>query len=63
MINPNPCPRCGGAMHPDEVRNALSRVDNQTYVCTSCGTDEAMFNFAYPGRPLPPVTEPVVMSH
>lgn len=40
------CPRCGrnrlNADHP--ARNALSRKDNETYVCSSCGTDEALMN-------------------
>lgn len=40
------CPRCGqDRMNPEQVRNALSRKDNTTYVCNSCGTDEAMMNF------------------
>lgn len=37
------CPRC------NRHRNgypALSRVDNQTYICSLCGTDEAMTNMA-----------------
>jgi predicted RNA-binding Zn-ribbon protein involved in translation (DUF1610 family) len=39
------CPRCGAdRMRSDRVRNALSRKDNKTYVCDSCGTDEAMMN-------------------
>jgi predicted RNA-binding Zn-ribbon protein involved in translation (DUF1610 family) len=40
------CPRCGAdRMRSPQVRNALSRKDNATYVCDSCGTDEAMMNF------------------
>jgi hypothetical protein len=40
---------------------ALSRADNETYVCSQCGTDEAMLDFS--GTPLPmpdrwPVTRP-----
>ena len=46
------CPRCGGPA--DEARTgpgyprpgALSRWDNETIICTSCGTDEAMAQFA-----------------
>lgn len=55
------CPRCGGdSLVVDEqgkatARNALSRKDNETYVCSSCGTDEAMCDFAgvdnWPGYP------------
>jgi len=41
-----PCPRCGGGVpndqHPGEYPGALSRYDNETYVCSSCGSAEAM---------------------
>lgn len=53
------CPRCGGPMQSPTARNALSRVDNETYVCSSCGTNEAMFQFDNPGQALPPVNQPV----
>ena len=43
-----------------EVLNALSRKDNLTYVCQSCGVDEAWINFrggraadVWPGFPGP----------
>lgn len=53
-----PCPRCGGGVPNDtrrgEYPGALSRLDNRTYLCSDCGTAEAMFNFAHPGEPLPP---------
>ena len=44
-----PCPRCGGGV-PNNLRageypGALSRLDNETYICSSCGSDEAMFQF------------------
>lgn len=56
-----PCPRCGGCVpnnkEPGRYPGALSRVDNKTYICSSCGTSEAMFNYFYPFVPLPPVTE------
>ncbi len=40
------CPRCGGR-RPDQVHigrdeGALSRWDNETYVCSQCGFEEAM---------------------
>lgn len=37
------CPRCSKkvAGYP-----ATSRRDNHTFICSSCGTDEAMFDFA-----------------
>jgi hypothetical protein len=31
---------------------ALSRADNETYICSHCGTDEAMLNFKDPHTPL-----------
>lgn len=48
------CPRCGD----DTLRidrpalNALSRVDNKTYVCSDCGTSEAWERFVNPGETL-----------
>jgi rubrerythrin len=33
------CPICGKTY---EGRGALSRKDNQTYICSACGTREAM---------------------
>ncbi len=54
------CPRnCGNPLNDDLVRNALSRVDNDTYVCSSCGVNEAMFNWSHPGQPLPSLEQPV----
>lgn len=41
-----PCPRCRTfILNDDIVRNALSRRDNKTYICSACGADEAMFDF------------------
>ena len=44
-----PCPRCAGPvpneMHKGQYPGALSRLDNETYVCSSCGSDEAMYQF------------------
>lgn len=34
------CPRCG--KHMQVPRKALSRLDNETYVCPDCGIDEAI---------------------
>lgn len=36
------CPVCDGPMHEELVMNALSRRDNATYICSSCGKLEAM---------------------
>lgn len=37
------CPRCKqNPLDPIEVRNALSRKDNQTYICAPCGNQEAI---------------------
>lgn len=39
------CPRCGHGIPNDEYRGeyigALSRRDNKTYICSSCGELEA----------------------
>ncbi|RJX22771.1 MAG: hypothetical protein C4575_00555 [Desulforudis sp.] len=44
------CPRCGERkLDPEKVRNALSRRDNETYVCNDCGTDEAMYDLVLAG--------------
>lgn len=57
------CPRCKGYIPnndwPGAYPGALSRLDNNTYICSACGTAEALFNFAYPGKPLPPLDREV----
>lgn len=57
------CPRCGGGIPSDEHEGkypgATSRVDNETEICSACGTAEGLWQFSSPGTPLPPVTEPV----
>ncbi len=49
------CPRCGDELQTPDVRNALSRVDNATYICDDCGIGEALFDAH--GVKLPPVNE------
>lgn len=43
------CPRCLGGIPNNEMRGAycgaLSRTDNTTEICSSCGTDEALEDF------------------
>ncbi len=40
------CPRCGGnALKAEMALNALSRRDNETYVCSPCGEEEAINDF------------------
>jgi ribosomal protein L37AE/L43A len=51
------CPRC---KRDYEEYPALSRVDNKTYICSKCGTEEGLFNFMNPGKPLTPVDGPVI---
>jgi hypothetical protein len=54
------CPRCKGGIPSDTFRGqypgALSRLDNSTYICSSCGMNEAMWQHAT-GQPLPPLDE------
>ena len=40
------CPRCWRVALDDVlVRNSLSRKDNKTYICNSCGQAEAMDDY------------------
>jgi ribosomal protein S27AE len=41
---PDNCPRCGAALHRPFV--ALSRRDNKTEICPTCGTYEALTDWA-----------------
>lgn len=56
MREPEVCPRCGREFSEPPAR---SRVDNETHICSSCGTAEAMYALSHPGEPLPPLTEEV----
>ena len=39
------CPRCKkNTMRDEEAMNALSRRDNETYICSPCGTAEALID-------------------
>ncbi len=41
------CPRCKKLkLKEEQAMNALSRRDNKTYICSDCGTDEAMIDYA-----------------
>lgn len=46
----NECPRCGGSIPNNETpgaySGAISRLDNETEICSQCGTEEAMIDFA-----------------
>jgi hypothetical protein len=64
------CPRCrqngytpyGVERGPtDPPPPALSRLDNETYICSACGTDEAMRDFTG-AAPIPPTDWPVSTS-
>ena len=43
------CPSCGGFIpnnqNPGKYPGALSRKDNKTEICSSCGIDEALADF------------------
>jgi len=53
-----PCPRCGSDF---DSFPALSRADNKTYICSKCGTGEALYDWAYKGQQeLTPVDQPVM---
>lgn len=46
----NDCPRCGGpiptAEHPGLYPGAVSRADDRTEICSPCGMDEALEQWA-----------------
>lgn len=54
---PMQCPRCKTMI--EGPKRALSRVDNATLVCSSCGHREGEWVFERPDHPLPPLTEPI----
>ncbi len=60
-----PCPRCEGLVSNEHYKGqfsgALSRLDNETYICSACGTDEGMFQFLNRGTSLPPFGHRVVL--
>ena len=42
------CPRCKqDTLHPEPVRNSLSRRDSKAYICNPCGDEEAMIDEGY----------------
>tara|TARA_R110002051_G_scaffold240765_4_gene301184 strand:- start:550 stop:852 length:303 start_codon:yes stop_codon:yes gene_type:complete len=49
------CPRCEcNVLASDGAQNALSRKDNETYVCSPCGEDEAVRDYiGIPARSWP----------
>ena len=45
------CPRCQLTELADDLgQNALSRLDNDTYVCSPCGSDESILDVAGIGQ-------------
>jgi len=40
------CPRCAVRLLPFGYPGALSRVDNKTEICSECGQDEALSQWA-----------------
>ena len=37
------CPRCHRrCLFPDKAMNALSHIDNKTYICSECGTQSGL---------------------
>ena len=45
-MSTTPCPGCGHPLPADRARCALSRFDNQTRICSSCGMTEGMVQAA-----------------
>lgn len=58
VLEKDQCPRCGHWIPNDLDRGgypgALSRYDNETYVCSGCGVDEALktLKIPTPGDPV-----------
>jgi DNA-directed RNA polymerase subunit RPC12/RpoP len=52
---PKVCPRCiHNILREPEASNALSRRDNKTYICATCGNEEAIVDMGRSeGRVLP----------
>jgi predicted RNA-binding Zn-ribbon protein involved in translation (DUF1610 family) len=46
------CPRCGERMPDKLTRGALSRHAKGVYICETCGTDEALRDWAGNVKPL-----------
>jgi DNA-directed RNA polymerase subunit RPC12/RpoP len=45
MDSKTKCPRCKDRyLRYPAVRNAISRRDNKTYICSECGTEEALID-------------------
>jgi len=39
------CPRCKEwKLHPEKALNSLSRRDGKTYICNTCGDEEAIID-------------------
>jgi RNA polymerase subunit RPABC4/transcription elongation factor Spt4 len=47
------CPRCGVRFLPADYPGALSRADNETEICSPCGTIEAMQQWTTNGMLIP----------
>jgi hypothetical protein len=49
-MDDNICPRCNGFIPNNETPGlypgALSRIDNETYICSACGEEEALVMLA-----------------
>ena len=56
-----PCPRCGEPVPSREncgqYPGARSRVDNKTFICSQCGAEEALYQYAVSSE-LPPLNQP-----
>lgn len=53
-LDQHTCPRCFGGIPNDLCRGqypgALSRTDNQTYICSECGEQEALEDWLMGGH-------------
>jgi uncharacterized protein with PIN domain len=57
------CPRCKTKLDMERpALNAVSRLDNKTYICSPCGSLEAMWDYTKPGKDLPPLDQQIILS-
>lgn len=63
ILDADKCPRCSAPLNMERpALNALSRVDNSTYICSPCGNLEAIYDYSNPGKDLPPLNQRITLG-
>jgi hypothetical protein len=55
------CPRCGLLLNGMPAGSRITE-DRDIDICGLCGSEEAIFQALYPGRPLPPINRQVFIA-